>query len=96
MIFSKFTAGILSGFVLGLLLAPQKGEETRKQVKETAESWKNRLDNLFGKGEGELDELKEILENETESLSHEVRQKLIKLIENNRKTVREAKQQTFS
>ena len=94
--FTKFTAGILSGFVLGLLLAPQKGEETRKQVKETAEAWKNRLNNLFGKGESELDELKDILENEAEELSLDVRQKLLKLVEENRKTVREAKQQTLS
>lgn len=94
--FTKFTAGILSGFVLGLLLAPQKGVETRKQVKDTAEAWKNRLNNLFGKGENELDELKEILENEAEELSYEVRLKLLKLVEENRKTVREAKQQTLS
>ncbi len=94
--FSKFTAGVVSGFVLGLLLAPEKGEQTRKRVKETAEAWKHRLSNLFGKGEGELDELKDILENEAESLSHEVRQRLLRLVEENRKTYQEARQQSLS
>jgi gas vesicle protein len=94
--FSKFTAGIISGFVLGLLLAPQKGEDTRKKVKETADAWKHRLNNLFGKGESELDELKDILENEAETLSLDVRQKLLRLVEENRKTYYEAKHQSLS
>ena len=94
--FSKFAAGIVSGFVLGLLLAPEKGVQTRKKVKETAEAWKYRLSHLFGKGEGELDELKGILENEAEELSHEVRQRLLRLVEENRKTYQEARQQSLS
>jgi gas vesicle protein len=92
----KFSAGLISGLVLGILIAPDKGQETRKKVKETAESWKHRLNNLFGKGENELDELKDILENEAKDLNHDVRQRLLKLIEENRKTYREAKQQSLS
>jgi len=94
--FSKFTAGLASGFILGLLLAPEKGEKTRQRVKETAEAWKHRLNNLFGKGESELDELKEILENEAEALSEDVRQKLLRLVEENRRTYHEAKHQSLS
>lgn len=94
--FSKFTAGIVSGFVLGLLLAPEKGEKTRQKVKDTAEAWKHRLNSLFGKGESELDELKDILENEAEELNHEVRKKLLRLVEENRKTYHEAKHQSLS
>ncbi len=94
--FSKFTAGLVSGFVLGVLLAPQKGKETRQQVKDTAEAWKNRLSNLFGKGETELDELKEILESEATELSQEVKAKLLKLVEENRQTYLEARQHSLS
>lgn len=93
---TKFTAGIVSGFVLGLLLAPAKGVQTRKKVKDTAEAWRSRLNQLFGKGETELDELKMILEDESEELDAEARLKLLKLIEENRRTIREAKQHTLS
>ncbi len=94
--FSKFTAGIASGFVLGLLLAPQKGKDTRKQVKDTAEAWKNKLSNLFGKGESELDELKDILESEATELNQELRGRLLKIIEENRQTYQEAKHHSLS
>lgn len=93
---TKFYVGLLSGIAVGLLLAPEKGATTRQKVKETADSWRHRLNKLFGKGESELDELQNILENETEMLSTELRQKLLKLVEENRKTYREAKQQSLS
>ena len=94
--FSKFTAGVLAGFTIGLLIAPQKGRKTRKKVKNTAELWKHKLDNLFGKGETELDKLKEMLEKETDLLNPEVRTKLLKLIDENKRTIQAAKQQSLS
>lgn len=94
--FNKFMAGVCSGLVLGLLVAPQKGKETRQKVKETAEAWKSRLVHLFGKGESELDELQSILENETTDLSESVRQKLLKLVEENRKTYQNARLESLS
>lgn len=94
--FSKFAAGVLTGFVIGLLVAPQKGRKTRKKVKSAAESWKHRLDNLFGKGETELDKLRDMLEKETDLLNPEVRTKLLKLIDENKKTIQAAKQQSLS
>lgn len=94
--FSKFTGGLISGFVLGLLLAPQKGRKTRKQVKHTAESWKHGLNNLFGKGESELDKLRDTLEKEADLLNPEVRTKLLRLIDENKKTIQAAKRQSLS
>lgn len=51
-----FLAGAAAGAALGLLLAPEKGEESRKKVKKTAEDYidkvKERLSNLK-KGEDE-------------------------------------------
>lgn len=92
----KFTCGILTGFTLGLLFAPQKGRKTRKQVMDTAESWKSSLDNLFGKGENELDKIREMLESEADLLNPEIRHKLLRLIEQNKRTIQEAKQQSLS
>ncbi|MFC1637655.1 YtxH domain-containing protein [Candidatus Margulisiibacteriota bacterium] len=47
-IFKSLTLGGIVGFVVGMLFAPQKGEETRKKLQDSIE-----------KGKGKFDELKE-------------------------------------
>ncbi|MEE8638024.1 MAG: YtxH domain-containing protein [Candidatus Margulisiibacteriota bacterium] len=47
-IFKSLTLGGILGFIIGLLFAPQKGEETRKKLQESIE-----------KGKGKFEELKE-------------------------------------
>jgi gas vesicle protein len=47
-IFKSLTFGGIVGLVMGLLFAPQKGEETRKKLQDSIE-----------KGKGKFEELKE-------------------------------------
>ena len=47
-IFRSLTLGGIVGFIMGLLFAPKKGEETRKQLQDQIE-----------KGKGKFRELKE-------------------------------------
>ena len=47
-LFRSLTLGGIVGFVMGLLFAPRKGEETRKKLQESIE-----------KGKGKFEELKE-------------------------------------
>ncbi len=64
---SKVLLGILgaaaAGVVIGMLLAPEKGEETRKKLKKTAGEWADSLTHLWesGKAAGkeEISHLKE-------------------------------------
>lgn len=60
---SKIALGILgaaaAGVVIGLLLAPEKGSETRKKIKQTAGGWAESLGHLFDRGKEELENLKE-------------------------------------
>lgn len=62
---AKIALGILgaaaAGVVIGLLLAPEKGSDTRKKVKETAGGWVDSLSHLFQKGKENLDEMKEVV-----------------------------------
>jgi len=48
---TKIVLGIVgaaaAGVVIGLLIAPEKGEEMRKRVKKTAGEWADNLSNLF-------------------------------------------------
>ncbi|MBN3033883.1 MAG: YtxH domain-containing protein [Candidatus Saganbacteria bacterium] len=53
-IFKLLTLGGLIGFIGGLLVAPQKGEQTREQLKAALDKGKAKFDELkqeFGKKE---------------------------------------------
>ncbi|RYY56869.1 MAG: YtxH domain-containing protein [Chitinophagaceae bacterium] len=51
---SKVLIGILgaaaAGVVIGLLLAPEKGKDTRKKIRDTAGDWADNLSGLWQKG----------------------------------------------
>lgn len=49
---------VAAGVVVGLLLAPDKGTDTRKKIKETATDWAEHLSDLFASAKGEFDSLK--------------------------------------
>jgi len=42
-------AGIATGICIGLLIAPDKGSETRKKLAETTSDWADKLMNLFNR-----------------------------------------------
>jgi gas vesicle protein len=50
---SKVLLGILgaaaAGVVIGLLIAPEKGKDTRKKIKQTAGEWADNLTHLWAK-----------------------------------------------
>jgi gas vesicle protein len=45
-IFKTLTLGGIIGFVAGLLVAPQKGEETRKKLQDSIEKGKEKFEEL--------------------------------------------------
>lgn len=47
-----------AGAVVGMLLAPDKGSEIRRKVKDTANDWACQLADLFAEGKSELQNLK--------------------------------------
>jgi len=50
---------VAAGVVIGLLIAPDKGSETRRRIMKTTGGWADGLSHLFVKGQEELDGLKE-------------------------------------
>ena len=58
---TKIVLGIVgaaaAGVVIGLLIAPEKGEEMRKRVKKTAGEWADNLSNLFVGAKEHVDEM---------------------------------------
>lgn len=54
-----FLLGIGAGVALGLLFAPQSGEETREDIKERLDNIKYKVDDLYQKGKDKTAELME-------------------------------------
>jgi gas vesicle protein len=59
---SKVILGLVgaaaAGVIVGLLLAPEKGSDLRKKVKDTASGWAGHVTDLFANAKGEIDSLK--------------------------------------
>jgi len=58
---SKLILGIVgaaaAGVVIGLLLAPDKGSETRRKIGRTAGEWANSLGHIFDNGKHAVEEM---------------------------------------
>lgn len=71
---------LATGVVIGILVAPAKGSETRQKLSDAADSLKKKLQRLRGATSEELDELKDIFEHEVQGLKDDVRQRVLTLI----------------
>ncbi len=89
-------AGLTAGVAIGVLTAPDKGSETRRKIADTAEDWRRRAMKLFGKGEYQMEELHKIFENEISGLKDDVRQRVLKLIEESKNTYDSLKQEALN
>jgi len=85
---SRFMTGLLMGLGIGLLIAPEKGSETRESLAETAGNLKGKFDRLVGRAGAKLDDLKGLLEHEIDGLSDDVRSRIRNILddESNRTT----------
>ncbi len=92
----KFMTGLIAGVTIGLLTAPAKGEETRRKLSDTATAWKAKIDDLFGRGNLELDELIATLENPDTEFNDDLRKELVRLIERSKKAFKEAHKESLS
>src|SRR4249920_2867201 len=76
----KMMIAALTGVAIGILIAPAKGSETRQKISDSAENLKSKLSRIKSASREELDELREIFENEVAGLREDARQKILKLI----------------
>jgi gas vesicle protein len=74
-------AGVATGLAIGILTAPDSGEETRKKIKKGAHQFQSRIKKILGKGADGLSELKYIFENEATGLKDDVRERILTLID---------------
>jgi gas vesicle protein len=90
-----FTA-TLSGIVIGILIAPAKGTETRKKLSDSVDSIKDKIRRIRGTTNEELDELHQVFEHEVAGLREDIREKVLHLIEVSKKGYNNIKSEALS
>ena len=76
-----FIAGAAAGLTLGLLFAPDKGEETRRKLRETAGDAADEARFRARLAKAEFDELKAELKDRTEDLREDARMRIYERLE---------------
>ncbi|SKC41105.1 YtxH domain-containing protein [Ohtaekwangia koreensis] len=83
---SKVIVGILgaaaAGVIVGMLIAPEKGEDLRKNIKKTTDDWLDDVAQWMGKGKSFLSEMKDRASEEVEDATSEASQGINGLKEN--------------
>jgi len=78
---SKFLAGAACGFIAGILLAPEKGANTRANLSNSANKLRDGFNRLTGKTAFDLDDLRDYLEHDIEGLTEDVRLRIQTMID---------------
>lgn len=78
---TKFLSGAIIGFVAGILLAPDKGINTRENLAGSAARWRERLNRLTGKTATTVDDLRDYLEQDISGLSEDVRNRIFTILD---------------
>jgi gas vesicle protein len=78
---TKFLGGVIVGLAAGLLLAPQKGEDLRNEIADSAGKWRKKLSRMTGKTKAELEDLRDLLEDEVGGLSDDVRLRILTMLD---------------
>jgi len=90
-----FTA-TLSGIVIGILIAPAKGTDTRRKLSDTVDNIKDKIRRIRGTTNEELEELHDVFEHEISGLRDDVREKVLRLIEVSKKGYNHVKSEALS
>ncbi len=76
-----FVAGAAAGLTLGLLFAPERGEQTRGKLKETLSDAVDSASARARLARMELDDLKAELRDRTDDLKEDVRMRILERLE---------------
>lgn len=78
---SKFTVGLLAGVAIGLLVAPEPGEETRQNLSDTANKWRDQFNKLLGRAGAGIDDIRTMLESEIDGLNDDAKGKIAAILD---------------
>ena len=90
-----FTA-TLSGIVIGILIAPDRGSSTRKKLSDSVDNIKDKIRRIRGTTNDELEELHDVFEHEIAGLRDDIREKVLRLIDVSKKGYNHVKSEALS
>jgi gas vesicle protein len=70
-IFIGIIAAATAGVVIGMLIAPEKGEDLRKNIRHSAGDWAKKMSDLMAQGKEQLDGIKSLFGHEVNDLRNE-------------------------
>lgn len=73
---SRFLTGVVTGVVIGLLIAPEKGSELRENLTDSANRWRDQFNRLLGRAGARVDDLRTMLANEVDGLTDDMRTRI--------------------
>ncbi|UPK68663.1 YtxH domain-containing protein [Chitinophaga filiformis] len=85
--------GVAAGLAIGILTAPDSGEETRRKIRRSAHHLQGRVKRILGKGADGLTELRYIVEHEVTGMKDDVKQRILTLIDEAIETFRNFKKE---
>lgn len=77
---SRFLASVLAGFAAGILLAPEKGANTRRNLTDTAGKLRDDFNRLTGRSITRLNDLRDYLDRDIEGLPEDVRSRILTIL----------------
>jgi len=77
----RFLNGLLLGVGIGLLVAPEKGEDIRANLSDATQKWRDQLNRLLGRGGARLDDLRTFLDSEIDGMNDDARGKISKILD---------------
>lgn len=73
---TKLLVGILgaaaAGLVIGMMIAPEKGADLRRNLKQTADGWLDELSNWVNKGKEYIDDVRSRASDEVASIESDI------------------------
>ena len=81
-IFLGVIAAATAGVVIGMLIAPEKGDDLRKNIKNSVGDWSKKLSNLLAEGKEQFDDMKTLLANGSKELASDAKSVVAESLKN--------------
>ena len=81
-IFIGIIAAATAGVVIGMLIAPEKGDDLRRNIKNSVGDWSKKLGNLMAEGKEQFDGMKSLFADSSKELATDAKNAVNEALKN--------------